>query len=227
MLIEKIFDFISHYHHHKISLYAKNLSCDILVDVGCHKGDLLNSFLKTKKFTKFYCFEPQKRIFKYLKKKFKNNKKIKIHNYSLGDSHTKKRIYLSNLTSLSTMSKINHKSVWFKIKKFIVGDKNGTNLYQLVNQKKIDTVFKNISLRNSFLKIDVEGYEFNVLLGAKNKIKEIPYVLIEKHTFSQYHNNFSLVENFLKKNDFEVVKSFYYPTLHYKDVLYRNKKKGQ
>ena len=82
-------------------------------------------------------------------------------------------------------------------------------------------------LKNSFLKIDVEGYEFNVLLGAKNKIKEIPFVLIEKHTFSQYHNNFSLVENFLKKNDFEVVKSFYYPTLHYKDVLYRNKKKGQ
>ena len=227
MLIEKIFDFISHYHHHKISLYAKNLSCNILVDVGCHKGDLLNSFLKTKKFTKFYCFEPQKRIFKYLKKKFKKNKKIKIHNYSLGDSHTKKRIYISNLTSLSTMSKINHKSAWFKIKKFIVGDKNGTNLYQLVNQKKIDTVFRNISLKNSFLKIDVEGYEFNVLLGAKNKIKEIPYVLIEKHTFSQYHNNFSLVDNFLKKNDFEAVKSFYYPTLHYKDVLYRNKKKGQ
>ena len=227
MLIEKIFDFISHYHHHKISLYAKNLSCNILVDVGCHKGDLLNSFLKTKKFTKFYCFEPQKRIFKYLKKKFKNNKKIKIHNYSLGDSHTKKRIYLSNLTSLSTMSKINDKSLWFKIKKFIVGDRIKTNLYQSVNQKKIDTVFKNISLRNSFLKIDVEGYEFNVLLGAKNKIKEIPYVLIEKHTFSQYHNNFSLVDNFLKKNDFEAVKSFYYPTLHYKDVLYRNKKKGQ
>ena len=227
MLIEKIFDIISYYHHHKISSYAKNLGCKTLIDVGCHKGDLLNSFLKTKKFTKFYCFEPQKKIFKYLKEKFKNNKNIIINNYSLGNSNSKKKIYLSNLTSLSTMSKINHKSVWFKIKKFIVGDKNGTNLYHLVNQKKIDTVFKNISLKNSFLKIDVEGYEFNVLLGAKNKIKEIPFVLIEKHTFSQYHNNFSLVDNFLKKNDFEVVKSFYYPTLHYKDVLYRNKKKGQ
>ena len=65
MLIEKIFDFISYYHHHKISLYAKNLSCNILVDVGCHKGDFLNSFfsIKTKKFTKFYCFEPQKKFF--------------------------------------------------------------------------------------------------------------------------------------------------------------------
>ena len=95
------------------------------------------------------------------------------------------------------MSKINHKSVWFKIKKFIVGDKNRTNLYQIVNQKKIDTVFKNISLKNSFLKIDVEGYDLMYFWEQRYKIKEIPFVLIEKHTFSQYHNNFSLVDNFL------------------------------
>ena len=35
-------------------------------------------------------------------------------------------MYLSNLTSLSTMSKINQKSDWFKIKNLIVGDKNRT-----------------------------------------------------------------------------------------------------
>ena len=78
-------------------------------------------------------------------------------------------MYLSNLTSLSTMSKINQKSDWFKIKNLIVGDKNRLNKYQIVNQKKIDTVFKNISLKNSFLKIDVEGYELNVLYGTKDK----------------------------------------------------------
>ena len=47
-----------------------------------------------------------------------------MNNYSLGNSNSKKKIYLSNLTSLSTMSKINDKSLWFKIKKFIVGDRN-------------------------------------------------------------------------------------------------------
>ena len=98
-------------------------------------------------------------------------------------------MYLSNLTSLSTMSKINQKSDWFKIKNLIVGDKNRINMYQIVNQKKIDTVFKNISLKNSFLKIDVEGYELNVLYGAKNKIKEIPFVIVEQHTINQYYNN--------------------------------------
>ena len=70
-----------------------------------------------------------------------------MNNYSLGNSNSKKKIYLSNLTSLSTMSKINDKSLWFKIKKFIVGDRRRNNLYQSVNQKKIDTVFKNISLK--------------------------------------------------------------------------------
>ena len=86
-------------------------------------------------------------------------------------------------------------------------------------------IFKNISLKKSFLKIDVEGYELNVLKGCEKKIKEIPYVLVENHTFSQYHNKFNLVNEFLNNNNFVIVKSFYYPTFHYKDVLY--KKKGQ
>ena len=227
MLIEKILDIISKFHHYKISLYVKKLGCNTLIDVGCHKGEFLNSFLKIKIFKKFYCFEPQKEIYKNLKKKFKNNKKVRLYNYSLGENESKKKMYLSNLTSLSTMSKINQKSDWFKIKNLIVGDKNRINMYQIVNQKKIDTVFKNISLKNSFLKIDVEGYELNVLYGAKNKIKEIPFVIVEKHTFNQYYNNFSLVNDFLLKNNFKIIKNFYYPTLHYKDVLYKNKKKGQ
>ena len=51
MLIEKILDIISKFHHYKISLYAKKLGCNTLIDVGCHKGEFLSSFLK-KKFIK-------------------------------------------------------------------------------------------------------------------------------------------------------------------------------
>ena len=225
MLIEKIFNIISAFHHYRIALYAKNLNCNNLVDVGCHKGEFLNSFLNNKRINKFYCFEPQKEVFKFLKLRFKSNKKIKLYNYALGESKKIKKIYLSNLTSLSTMSKFNNQSDWLKIKNLIVGDKDRSSLSLNVPQKTIDLVFKKISLKKSFLKIDVEGYELNVLLGAKNKIKEIPFILIEKHTFGQYHNSFNSVNDFLVKNNFEIIKSFYYPTLHYKDLLY--KKKGQ
>ena len=225
MIIEKIFNFISKFHHHKIASYAKNLDCKILIDVGSHKGEFLRSFLDINKIHKFYCFEPQIEVFKVLKKEFKNNKKVKLHNFALGESQGKKKIYISNLTSLSTMSKFDDKSFWLKFKNLMVGDKKRSNLVSMIKQKKIDMIFKKISLKKSFLKIDVEGYELNVLKGCEKKIKEIPYVLVESHTFSQYHNKFNLVNEFLNNNNFMIVKRFYYPTFHYKDVLY--KKKGQ
>ena len=225
MIIEKIFNFISKFHHYKIASYAKNLDCKILIDVGSHKGEFLKSFLDIYKIRKFYCFEPQIEVFKVLKKEFKNNKKVKLHNFALGESQGKKKIYISNLTSLSTMSKFDDKSFWLKFKNLIVGDKIRSNSVSMIKQKKIDMIFKNISLKKSFLKIDVEGYELNVLKGCEKKIKEIPYVLVENHTFSQYHNKFNLVNEFLNNNNFVIVKRFYYPTFHYKDVLY--KKKGQ
>ena len=59
------------------------------------------------------------------------------------------------------------------------------------------------------LKIDVEGYELNVLKGAKKKLKEIPYVLIEQQFGNQYKNSdFSKVDKYLKDNNFKVVKVF-------------------
>ena len=52
MIIEKIFNIISKFHHYKIASYTKNLNCDILIDVGCHKGEFLKSFLKIKNIKK-------------------------------------------------------------------------------------------------------------------------------------------------------------------------------
>ena len=53
-------------------------------------------------------------------------------------------------------------------------------------------------------------------------------ILINQHEspfFDQYKNNFDQVKSFLINNNFEIIKSFYFPTFHYKDVLF--KKKGQ
>ena len=41
-------------------------------------------------------------------------------------------------------------------------------------KSKID-IDKNIKLKNCLLKIDVEGFEYNVLQGSENKMDEIKY----------------------------------------------------
>jgi len=125
-----------------------------------------------------------------------------------------------NLTSTATMSSFNNKSFYLKFKRFILmNDKNIKTT--IVEQRKFDDVFRDIEIKKTFFKLDVEGYELNVLEGAKKKIKSIKYILIEHQFFKQYKNNFAKIKKFLKKNNFEILKIFYFPTFHYRDILYR------
>ena len=221
MIIKKIFLFFSEYHHRSISNYSKNLDFDMMIDIGAHEGEFLSSFLKIRKIKKYYCFEPQIKIFKKLKKKHQDNSKIKFFNFPLGDKPKKKKLFLSKLTSTATLSSFNKVSLYLKFKNFLLNDQNQQSV--IVKQKTFDQIFKNINIKKSFLKIDVEGYELNVLKGSKKKIKEVKYILIEDQYFNQYKNDFNKVKEFLKKNNFEILKTFNFPSLHYRDILFKKK----
>ena len=221
MLVENFFNFFNKFHHNSISKYSKNLGFEIMIDVGAHKGEFLSSFLSIKKIKKFYCFEPQTEVFNMLSGIYKKNKKVLLFNIALGEKLKKKKMFLSNLTSTSTMSNYNKNSKWLKFKNFILKNKNQKTIY--VKQKSFDQFFNNINLKKSFLKIDVEGYELNVLRGSKKKIKDIKYILIEHQFSNQYKNNFDEVKKFLIKNNFEILKFFYYPTFHFRDILFKKK----
>ena len=56
----------------------------------------------------------------------------------------------------------------------------------LVKTSSIDIFFKKIKFKNCLLKIDVEGFEYNVLQGSKSKIGEINYILIENQFGNQF-----------------------------------------
>ena len=222
MLIKKIFNFLSKFHYDSIFNYSKKLNFEIMIDVGSHQGEFISRFLKYKKIKKFFCFEPNSKLFKKLFKSYKTNKKISLSNYALGEANTVKKLFLSNLSYNSTMSTFNKKSNYLKFINLILKDENQKSV--TIKQKSFDEVFRKIDIKKSFLKIDVEGYEFNVLKGAKNKIKKVKYILIEHQFSNQYKNNFDQAKKLLIKNNFEIIKSFYFPTLHYRDILFLNKK---
>ena len=222
MFIDTFFTIISKFHHNRISLYSKNLDFNNLIDIGTHKGEFIESFLKIKKINRFYCFEPQKKIYDILNKKFKKFNKIKLYNYALGDICSNRKIKINNLTPTSTLSKFNHSSKYLKFKNFLIGNDLRNQKSYIIKQKTIDRLFEKVSLKKTFMKIDVEGYEYKVLVGAKKKINQLTYVLVENQFFNQY-KDYGNVKNFLLQNGFEVVKNFYFPTFHYKDVLYKKK----
>ena len=223
MLIKKFFDFLSKFHYDKIYRYSNKLNFDVFIDIGAHQGEFISRFLKNKEINKIYSFEPNIFLFRNLLKKFRLNKRVILSNNALGENTAIKKLFLSNLTYNSSMSEFNKNSKYLKFKNLILNENVNQN-FSKVKQITFDQYFKSKKIKNSFLKIDVEGYEYNVLRGASYKIKDVKYILIENQFSNQYQNDFNKIKKLLNKNNFKLIKSFYYPSLHYKDMLFKNEK---
>ncbi len=69
----------------------------------------------------------------------------------------------------------------------------------------VDKLVSNLSLSPSFIKIDTEGAEFDVLKGMKETLKRFkPKIMLEKHP-TMIPNNISIniIDNFLKENNYK------------------------
>jgi FkbM family methyltransferase len=136
------------------------------VDAGANIGRY--SLLMAKKDWEVYSFEPVKSNFFRLKNHLKNNsliKKTKIFNLALGDKKEEKNIYFEK-----------HKHGEASLLK-----KNKNIQKEKIKIEKMDNLLINKEIKKPVvLKIDVEGFEYKVLLGAKKFIKEYkPKIIIE------------------------------------------------
>lgn len=221
-LIEKIFNPLTTFHHKRILMHLRNLNIDKIVDIGAHKGEFLEKMLKIEKVNSFYAFEPQKDIFDDLNKKFSKNNKIKLLNYAVDKEITNKKLQINKFSMTSSLAEVNEKSLYFKLKNFLTRSKsNFVDEYE-VQTNTVDNLFKNVNLEKTLLKIDVEGYEMNVIKGSLMKLKEIPYIIIENQFGNHYkNNNFKDIKDVLFKYNFVVSKKFIFPTMHYQDILFK------
>ena len=222
MIFEKFINFIDkNYHHKRLIKFLKNYKIDLIIDIGSHKGEFIKNIIKYINFQKAYTFEPQKEIFDILKKNLINDNRILHNNLGISDKLGKKKIIINKLTSTSTMSKLDESSYFLKLKNFLIKQKKIKEIYD-VETTTVDDYFKSFNLQNTLLKIDVEGHELNVLEGSKNTIKKIDFVLIENQYFDIYKdNNINECHSFLKNNQFDLIKKFRFPTLHFEDRLYK------
>jgi len=221
-LIEKIFNPLSTFHHKRISKYLSELNIEKIIDIGAHKGEFLESMLTVKKVNSFYAFEPQKNIFNEITEKFSKNEKITLFNLAMDKEITNKKIKINKLSMTSSLAEINEESFYLKIKNFLTFSKSNFDDEYEIQTSTVDKIFENVNLQKALLKIDVEGFEMNVIEGSRMKLKEIPFILLENQFGNHYkNNNFKDIINLLSKQNFVVYKKFIFPTLHYQDVLFK------
>ena len=88
-----------------------------------------------------------------------------------------------------------------------------------------DNFFKKIKINGNidFIKIDTDGYEFEVIKGISKKIFYTRYLLVEFHSKKTYKNySPEGIHDYLIKNGFELIKTFHFPLSTFEDRIYEN-----
>ena len=175
---------------------ANNSKKYSLIDVGANIGISSIGFRKLGFINPIYLFEPNFFIFhKYLKKLKKNNNNFFLKNLALSNKKEIKKLYLAyyrgkNIHFLSSFSKN------YIINSIKITYKNLENNMNIVSKKVKCEKFDNLKIKTppTFIKLDTEGHDYDVLIGMKNTIKKYkPIFLIE------YNKNIFLkICNFLK-----------------------------
>ena len=229
-----IFDLI---HKKKMVFFLKKnkfINFKIVFDVGAHKGETIEFCLDHFNIEKIYSFEPSHFSFKNLKKKVDKikNKKIKteiiLENIALGAENKNIKIKHMNESSSSTIKELNTESKYYKKKKKLLFNLKNQNLFSeiSVQQKNLDEYISQNKIRKlDFLKIDTEGYEFEVLSGVKKNIKNINLILFEHHYHDMIKKNykFSDVHDLLNKNNFRQIYKAKMPFRKTFEYIYKNK----
>ncbi len=209
------------FHLIRIKIFLSNIKFNkpVIFDIGSHKGKLTKFFLNIYKDARVYCFEPNKKALDILKSI--KNKKIIPYNFAVGKKNGEKFINFSDLDLTSSMIKLNEQSYYLKIKKFILKKNKMKKLK--VKVISIDNFCKNKKIKKiDLLKIDTEGSEYEVLLGSKRIIQNVSYIMIEIQKNDMYQNySIKKIEDFLKNNNFILIKKFNFPFMFFEDRFYK------
>ena len=131
---------------------------DLCFDIGANMGNRTRIFLKLG--ARVVAVEPQSQCMAFLTKHFGNDQRVVLVQKVLGEAPGQAEMMISDETTLSSLS---HE--W--IKKVTESGRFGNSTWrkkQMVQMTTLDNLIRENGIP-SFMKIDVEGYEYQVIKG--------------------------------------------------------------
>ena len=236
LLIINLFDFL---HKRKIINFLKiKIKLDrinLFLDVGAHHGETIDLFSKNFSIKKLISFEASPKSFKklfsrkdFFKKRYKCTNII-LENVALGSENKKVKIKEFVESSSSTIQDIDQNSKYYK-KKFRFLNFIGTK--KVFEETEIDiTKFKDYleikKINNiDFLKIDTEGYEYEIIKGMEKKLKDVKLLYFEHHYDLMIKKNYTFfdISKILKDHNFRKIYKIKMPFRKVFEYIYINDK---
>ena len=138
------------------------------IDIGCHKGEVMDELVKIAPDGHHYGFEPIPEYYNFLVKKYDTKKNIHIIGKALSDA-----------SGVAEFNWVKNAPAYSGLKQRAYAIKNPEILKIEVDLAMLDEIGTNFT-NISFIKIDVEGAEMKVLHGGQKFIvKHKPVIIFE------------------------------------------------
>lgn len=184
------------------SKIISDLGIDLIFDVGANSGQYGQLVRELGYTGNIISFEPINSVFETLKINTANDNKWKAYNYALGASNHVAEINISKNAYSSSILEINENHV-------AAAPESAFLTKQKVEVKKLDDVYHALiqTFKKPFLKLDVQGFEKNVLDGGANVLHLMAGIQLELSLSPLYKNEIALTEMlvYMKSKGFELV----------------------
>lgn len=203
---------------------------EIVIDVGANVGDFVECCLAYQPWAFIHAFEPLPNAFKELQKKFSSYARVFTVNQAIGSKAGNLPIQVSRFSEASSF--LNQATV---LKDGLYGIDFSVTQELNVAVIRLDDYIGQMNVgRIRLLKIDTQGFELEVLKGAREYLPSIEYIYLEG-AFKPLYENQPLVndlQKFLRTENFSLERMCAFRTdadgdLLECDMLFKNKQIGR
>lgn len=174
-----------------------------IIDAGANVGQFAIAAAQRFPMAEIYCFEPVPDVYEILKSNTKEFTNITVYKYAVGSTTGKIPFYRNDYTPASSAMVIR-------------GEHNRPNCEQKrtktieVDIFRLDDLVSTLEInikQPALLKLDVQGYEKDVLQGAEKTLGCIDYIALEASFVQLYENQllFNELHEWLKSIGFELI----------------------
>ncbi len=151
----------------------KSISCKTIIDVGANRGQFSLTARHCFKDAQIFAFEPLPQPFKVLQNIFAHDNMIALYRTAIGSTSITKQMHISQRDDSSSLLPITELQ-----NKVFPGTKEKDIID--IDVKSLDSMLKENDVKQpALLKIDVQGYELEVLKGCKSILPLLAYVYVE------------------------------------------------
>jgi len=178
--------------------WLQEMKIATVLDIGANQGQFAEMIRQVLPHAMIYSFEPLESCFKELTAKARSLMPIQCFSFALGEKETQMMIHHNDFSASSSLLPMGrrHREA-FPFTQHAVEER--------VTVRSLDCVVPELELKPKILvKLDVQGYELNVLAGAEKTLPLIDVLIVETSFVELYEGQplFKDVHNFLTERGF-------------------------